>query len=205
MNPVKHKAIVFDLDGCLSDGKHRLHLLPKYEDRADTNAWSEFNLASDKDEPIQDNIDLLNILSLTHRIIILTGRGAVAKDVTLDWLDKYGVNYDNLIMRGPEDHRPDVEYKESILLPMKDNIVCCFDDLEHVAKHIRGLGITCHLTTHYDAPLLHQRNHRNEEAVPCCTASAEDIELIAKGDFTPEELWGGPRPTCHKCIGGKQC
>lgn len=205
MNPVKHKAIVFDLDGCLSDGKHRLHLLPKYEDRADTNAWVEFNLASDKDEPIQDNIDLLNILSLTHRIIILTGRGAVAKDVTLDWLDKHGVNYDNLIMRGPEDHRPDVEYKESILLPMKDNIVCCFDDLEHVAKHIRGLGITCHLTTHYDAPLLHQRDHRKEEAVPCCTASAEDIELIAKGDFTPEELWGGPRPTCHKCIGGKQC
>lgn len=205
MNPVKHKAIVFDLDGCLSDGKHRLHLLPKYEDRADTNAWVEFNLASDKDEPIQDNIDLLNILALTHRIIILTGRGAVAKDVTLDWLDKHGVNYDNLIMRGPEDHRPDVEYKESILLPMKDNIVCCFDDLEHVAKHIRGLGITCHLTTHYDAPLLHQRDHRKEEAVPCCTASAEDIELIAKGDFTPEELWGGPRPTCHKCIGGKQC
>lgn len=166
-NVAKSKVIIFDLDGCLSDGKHRLHLLPPYEKRGDTNAWVEFNLASGSDLPIQDNIDLLNILALTHRIVILTGRGAVAKDVTLEWLDKHGVNYDNIIMRGENDHRPDVEYKESILKPMKDHIVCCFDDLEHVAKHIRSLGITCHLTTHYEAPLLHQRDHRNEEKPEC--------------------------------------
>lgn len=166
-NVAKSKVIVFDLDGCLSDGQHRLHLLPAFENRGDTNAWIDFNLASAADLPIQDNIDLLNILSFTHRILILTGRGAVAKDVTLDWLDKHGVNYDNLIMRGADDHRPDVDYKESILKPMREHIICCFDDLEHVAKHIRGLGITCHLTTHYDKPLLHQQDHRNEGKPEC--------------------------------------
>lgn len=164
VNPAKSKAIVFDLDGCLSDGKHRLHLLPAFEDRGNTHAWVDFNMAADKDEPIQDNIDLLNILSLTHRIIILTGRGAVAKDITVEWLDKHGVKFDNLIMRGQDDHRRDVDFKESILSPMKEHIICCFDDLEHVAKHIRGLGITCHLTTHYEAPLLHQQDHRKEGA-----------------------------------------
>lgn len=34
----------------------------------------------------------------------------------------------------------------------------------------------------------------------CCTPSAEDLQLLAEGSYTPEELWGGSRPTCPKCI-----
>lgn len=34
----------------------------------------------------------------------------------------------------------------------------------------------------------------------CCTPSAEENELLRNGDYTSEELWGGPRPTCPKCI-----
>lgn len=34
----------------------------------------------------------------------------------------------------------------------------------------------------------------------CCKPSAEDLALLAAGDYQPEELWGGPRPTCPKCI-----
>ncbi|CBX44487.1 putative kinase phosphatase [Erwinia phage phiEa1H] len=159
-----NKAIVFDLDGTLSDGAHRLHLLPKLEDVGDNKAWDAFNLASKDDLPIQDNIDLCNILGLTHRIVILTGRSEVAKDETLAWLDKHGVNYDNLIMRGQDDNRKDIAFKEAILKPLADHILCAFDDLEHVAEHIRSLGITCHLVTKYPAPLPHQQDHRKEEA-----------------------------------------
>ena len=39
------------------------------------------------------------------------------------------------------------------------------------------------------------------EQVQCCTPTAEEKAMLAAGDYTPEELWGGPRPTCHKCIG----
>lgn len=155
------KAVVWDLDGTLADGQHRLHLLPAFEDRGNTHAWTAFNMASDKDLPIQDNIDLCNILGMTHRIIILTGRSAVAKDVTTKWLDDHGVNYDHLIMRGEDDHRVDVDFKESILKPMSSHILCAFDDLEHVAEHIRSLGITCHLVTKYHTPKLHQQDHRS--------------------------------------------
>lgn len=34
----------------------------------------------------------------------------------------------------------------------------------------------------------------------CCVPSAEEEALLAAGDCTPEELWGGRRPTCPKCI-----
>ncbi|MDD1966133.1 septum formation initiator family protein [Pseudomonas putida] len=34
----------------------------------------------------------------------------------------------------------------------------------------------------------------------CCTPTAEEKASLAAGDCTPEELWGGSRPTCPKCI-----
>lgn len=36
--------------------------------------------------------------------------------------------------------------------------------------------------------------------VPCCEPTAEESQLLADGDCTPEELWGGSRPTCPECI-----
>lgn len=37
-------------------------------------------------------------------------------------------------------------------------------------------------------------------APKCCTPTAEEEALLASGDYRPEELWGGIRPTCPKCI-----
>lgn len=34
----------------------------------------------------------------------------------------------------------------------------------------------------------------------CCEPTAEELALLAAGDCTPQELWGGSRPTCPKCI-----
>lgn len=55
------------------------------------------------------------------------------------------------------------------------------------------------------AEWLHAPNHLPEGAkwveVPCCEPTAEELQLLADGDCTPEELWGGPRPTCPECIG----
>ena len=145
------KTVIFDLDGTLACGKHRLHLLPKPEDAHLTYAWNEFNLASADDKPIQDNIDLLKIMPARYDVIILSGRCDIAKDITLAWLKEKRVAYDQLIMRKQGDHRTDIDFKEEELRKIGlGDILCCFDDLEHVAKHIRSLGVTCHLVTHYD-------------------------------------------------------
>lgn len=34
----------------------------------------------------------------------------------------------------------------------------------------------------------------------CCEPTAEEEALLASGEYRPEELWGGPRPTCPKCF-----
>lgn len=143
---------IFDLDGTLSDGRHRLHLLPSKDTAHRTEAWDDFNLAADKDLPFVDNIRLMNeLFQFGKKIIILTGRSDVAKAVTEKWLWEHGCNFNQLIMRQAADHRRDIEFKEAKLKFIGlDRIVACFDDLEHVAKHIRSLGVTCHLVTHYD-------------------------------------------------------
>lgn len=34
----------------------------------------------------------------------------------------------------------------------------------------------------------------------CCKPTDDERKLLANGDYTPDELWGGSRPTCPKCI-----
>lgn len=142
---------IWDLDGTLSDGRHRLHLLPKKDEAHLTYSWDKFNLAAGEDLPFLDNIRLMNELyQFGKRIVILTGRSDVAKHITEKWLWEHGCNFNQLIMRPASDHRRDIEFKEAKLKEIGlERIVACFDDLEHVAKHIRSLGVTCHLVTHY--------------------------------------------------------
>lgn len=144
--------IVWDLDGTLACGKHRLPLLPKPEDAGVTSGWLRFNMAAGDDAPIEDNIKLVRSLYYSgHKIVILTGRSDDALVLTLDWLEQYEVPYNYLIMRPKYDNRKDIEFKEERLREIGlDNILCCFDDLEHVVRHVRSLGVTCHQVTHYD-------------------------------------------------------
>lgn len=143
-------TIVFDLDGTLADGRHRLHLLPT-KDYGLTESWTEFNLAAIDDTPIQDNINLCNSLHQNYYIIILTGRSNIAEKITRRWLQLNNVHYSALIMRKQSDNRKDVQIKEEYLRTFGlENILCAFDDLPHVAYHMRGMGLTCHLVTHYE-------------------------------------------------------
>ena len=159
MSKRKH-IVVFDLDGTLANGKHRNHLVPKPDVAHETYAWDEHNLESINDLPIQDTIDVCNVFEETHTIVILTGRCDVAKEITMTWLRKYGVEYDRLIMRGRDDHRADTVYKEEELLLLGlDNILCCYDDLEHVADMMRGLGLTCYLVNKYNKKRVNNTNN----------------------------------------------
>ena len=156
----RKSIVVFDLDGTLANGKHRNHLVPKPDVAHRCDAWDEHNLASTDDLPIQDTIDVCNALYVCYELVILTGRCEVSREITKAWLRKHHVMYDKLIMRGRDDHRPDTVYKEEELLLLGlDNILCCYDDLEHVADMMRGLGLTCYLVNKYNKKRVNNTNN----------------------------------------------
>lgn len=159
------KTVIFDLDGTLADGRHRLHLLPT-KDYDKTESWTEFNLAAAGDLPFWDNIELCNLFALSgdYNVVILTGRSDVSRDITTEWLFHHGVRYNSLVMRSQSDNRKDTVIKEEYLRSIGlENILCCFDDLPHVAYHLRSLGLTCHLVTHYEEQRTDLVSHGDDE------------------------------------------
>lgn len=152
--------VIVDLDGTLSDGSHRLHLLPT-ENLHLTESWSEFNRAAAGDSPIKSTIAVINGLWVSgFSIVILTGRSDEVRYETCKWLNENGVKFDEIIMRRQDDNRKDTVIKEEALRAIGlDNIVCAFDDSPNVVKHFRSLGITTYQVTEYDKPHAHIQSH----------------------------------------------
>lgn len=145
---------IFDLDGTLADGTHRLHLLPKHDLHL-TESWIEFNKACVGDAPIKNTIKVMNDLHCpvggNTQVIILTGRSDDAKEETLKWLDDNSCCYDHLVMRKSTDNRPDTAIKEEFLRSLGlQNIVACWDDSAKVIKHFRSLGLTVYQVCEYE-------------------------------------------------------
>jgi ribonucleotide monophosphatase NagD (HAD superfamily) len=156
---------IFDLDGTLSDGTHRLHLLPK-KDLHLTESWTAFNMAAGDDAPIEDTIAVLNALSSRKAvIIILTGRSDEARSITQKWLSDHGVKYDYLIMRASHDNRKDTVIKEEELRKIGlDRIIAAWDDSPTVIAHLRSLGITTYQVCDYGENLHdHLKSHGVEK------------------------------------------
>lgn len=143
-------VVIFDLDGTLACGKHRLHLLPT-KDLHLTESWAEFNLACADDKVIDDVANMLEAMSLAgYTVVILTGRSDIAREMTVKWLDKHDVHYDRLIMRRNDDNRKDTIIKEEELRRIGlDRILFCVDDRLDVARHLRSLGLTVLVCTEY--------------------------------------------------------
>lgn len=155
------QIVIWDFDGTLSDGSHRLHALPKAKDAHRNESWHDFVMLAADDPEFTDNVILCNITYQRAVNLILTGRTDTALDLSVEWLDEHGVNYDYLIMRSEHDHRKDVDFKGEIVDYLgADNILCAFDDLEHVAEMFRARGVTCHLVTKYHEQRVDTTNDR---------------------------------------------
>lgn len=153
---------IFDLDGTLSNGNHRLHLLPK-KDLHLNESWTAFNMAAGGDAPITDTIRVMEAMRAAGFIvIILTGRSDEAREITEKWLVQNGAShYDLLIMRSSSDNRKDTVIKEEILRKIGiERIVAAWDDSPTVIAHFRSLGITTYQVCDYGENLHdHLKSH----------------------------------------------
>jgi len=120
-------AVIFDLDDTLADITHRVQNPIK--------DWEVFFSKADKDSPKKNVIDLCNKLYENNYLVILTGRPERYRKLTEDWLSKYGVNYNELIMRSDNDRRKDFLYKEEKLKKFP-KVLAVFDNSQTI-------GIMC--------------------------------------------------------------
>lgn len=103
-------TVVFDLDSTLADTSPRHHLIDR-EDKENTD-WEAYSLAAADDLPFEGTCILLRLLY--HRgvhIVILTARSGIARDLTIEWLRKHDIPFDELVMRGDGEPGTPADFK----------------------------------------------------------------------------------------------
>lgn len=99
-----------------------------------------------EDKPIQNVIDIINMLYKTgNRIILLSGRDEVCFNETVEWCHKHGVNFDQLYMRPKGSFEKDRYVKLDLFnehIRNQYNVLGVFDDRPQVALLWYDLGLT---------------------------------------------------------------
>ena len=167
------KTIIFDLDGTLAHIDDRRKKSTISGKRINENGksvpkldWDVFfdpvNIKLDK-----PNYPVISMAQLYHkdgyRIVIFSGRNDRSFDATVDWLKKYDVPFDNLVMR-PDKFKsksfpiangnpatPDMRFMPDEILKKKmldifvdkDDVLMCVDDRQKVVDMWRSEGLTC--------------------------------------------------------------
>ena len=134
-------TIIFDLDGTLADPTHRLHFIQQQP-----KDWDGFYAACGNDRPIWSIMNILMSMRRdSHRIEIWSGRSDTVRQQTENWLFKYGVYYDRLVMRYDGDRREDYILKGEWLDALPSNAFpkVVFEDRQSVVDMWRSRGVIC--------------------------------------------------------------
>jgi beta-phosphoglucomutase-like phosphatase (HAD superfamily) len=139
----KPRAVVWDLDGTLSDDRARAHFVEVEAGRS--RDWRSYFDAIDQDPPIAASMEVLRALHAQGlRIVFLTGRPEYTREKTERWLKANGLTeYDRLLMRPRGDFRPSGLFKVEVIARLwRDyELVCAFEDRIDVAGHLREAGV----------------------------------------------------------------
>ena len=143
MPPRLPRAVVWDLDGTLSDDRARAHFVEV--DAGASRDWDSYFDAIEDDPPIAASIAILHAMRKDGiRIVYLTGRPDYTRPSTERWLEANGLDdFDILLMRPSGERRPAGEFKVDVIadLRLQYEIVCAFEDRIDVAEHLRQAGV----------------------------------------------------------------
>ena len=116
---------IFDLEGTLSNSKHREHLVPD---------WDKFHELFPKDDPIVETCNLFRLLCKSSKVIIVTGMMEKHRGMAEHWLNSNRLFPSAMLMRGDQDLSPSPEYKLNIISAMQSSldIEMVYDDREDI-------------------------------------------------------------------------
>ena len=140
----KTKAVLSDLDGTISDRRHRLHHI---EDKKD---WDSFFDNLIYDPPILNTIKKIdNLLTENTKLIFVTGRPERYRLLSQEWIEK-NTPFRNfiLLMRDNKDYRKDQIIKQEMLKNIKQNysVDTVFEDQPDLAEMWAAEGLNCIMT-----------------------------------------------------------
>ncbi len=104
------EAVVFDIDGVLSDAAGRQHFIER--GRRD---WHAFFEACGDDPVIEEVARLVELLDPALQVVLLTGRPLRVRPQTLAWLERYGLRWDLLVMRDRGDYSMVTMFKYGVV------------------------------------------------------------------------------------------
>lgn len=129
-------AYIFDIDGTLAHMKDR-------------SPYDETRVGEDEvDQSVSIIADQIaftaNMVGQDLDIIIMSGRHETCREETEAWLNKYGVPYDHLYMRGADDNRKDSIVKAELYeehINGNYEVLGVFDDRNQVVEMWRDKGL----------------------------------------------------------------
>jgi putative acid phosphatase of HAD superfamily subfamily IIIB len=135
------RAVIFDIDGVLSNAAGRQHFLE--HGRRD---WASFFEACGDDPVIEEVARLLELLDASLTVILLTGRPHRVHPQTVAWLKRYGLRWDLLVMRSRGDYAQVTEFKQSVVEDLRvrgfDLQLAFEDDPSNHAMYVAA-GVPC--------------------------------------------------------------
>lgn len=136
------KYLICDLDGTLSDCSARRGFMEETP-----KDWKNFYFGIPYDPVNEWCKKILSLFYDDHyKIILMSGRPDTHKQVTLDWLEKHEIKWDELIMRKEGDHRNDNIVKLELFNELKERLgtpLFAIDDRQRIVDMWREQGITC--------------------------------------------------------------
>jgi phosphoglycolate phosphatase-like HAD superfamily hydrolase len=140
-DPVVGPAVVFDLDGVLSDAASRQHFLEgRWRD------WDAFFEACGDDELIEEVARLLSLLDEKLAVVLLTARPLRVRPQTLVWLQRYRLRWDLLVMRDYGDYVMASEFKRRSVHELRDHgfeLRLAFEDDRRNVDMFHSEGVPC--------------------------------------------------------------
>ena len=136
---MKIPAIILDCDGTIMNIWHRRKDFDKKK-------FKEFMSKMHLDTPNEFCTRIIDKFKNDHSILLVTGRNEEYREVTEQWLNKYDIYYDRLLMRQDNDHTKDSEVKTLIyneILKDTYEVLFVIDDRQQVVNAWRELGLVC--------------------------------------------------------------